>query len=111
MNTTPSADRAARRRFLRELAALWPLAKGSVAEVRKPCIRPRCPACAAGHKHRAVLFTYRDQGRTRCLYVPADLVATLRQAVANGRQLEQRLARLGRELIEAHRRTRRRPGR
>lgn len=94
--------------FLREVSALWPMAKGSVAEVRKPCVRPHCEACASGRKHLAHIFSYREQGRTRCLYVPADLVPRLREALANGRRLEQRLAQLGRDLVHEHREQRRR---
>jgi hypothetical protein len=97
---------SARNTFLKEVSALWPLAKGSLCEVRKPCIRPQCPACAAGRKHRAFLFTYREAGRTRCLYVPADLVPILRQAVCNARELEQCLSKLGRKLVESHRQQR-----
>jgi hypothetical protein len=92
--------------FLDELATLWPLAKGSVTEVRKPCIRPNCPACRAGRKHKAIFFSFPEGGRRRCRYVPAELAPVLRQAVANGRRLEQRLAELGVALLEAYRKDR-----
>src|SRR3989442_4246783 len=36
----------AQQRFLNKLLAFWPALKGSVAQVRKPCIRPDCRACA-----------------------------------------------------------------
>ncbi len=103
------ANEALRRALVKEINTLWPIAKGSVTEVTKPCIRPGCPACQRGDKHRAVIFTFRQDGKQRCLYVPQELVSLLRQAVENGRQLEQRLATLGEALILAHRRTRRRP--
>jgi hypothetical protein len=89
--------------FLEELAALWPLAKGSLTEVRKPCIRPNCPACKSGRKHPAWLFSFSQAGKRRCRYVPAELVATLRQALDNGRQLEHRLVELGVELLSRYR--------
>jgi hypothetical protein len=88
------------RAFLDELAGLWPLAKGSLAEVRKPCIRSNCPACRSGRKHPAWLFSFSQGGRRRCRYVPLDLVATLRQALDNGRQLERRLVELGAEWLQ-----------
>lgn len=94
------------RAFVEELAGLWPLAKGSLAEVRKPCIRPNCPACRDGRKHKALIFSFRLDGKQRCLYVPAELEADLRQALANGRQLERRLAALGEELIRRFRQER-----
>jgi len=106
MKTPVAADRALRTVFQTQVARLWPLAKGSVAEVRKPCVRPNCPACQQGRKHRAFIFTYREGGKTHCRYVPADLVAQLRAALRNGRELEQALVRLGPQLIEHHRRQR-----
>ena len=98
-NKLPSEQRA----FLDELAGLWPLAKGSLAEVRKPCIRANCPTCRDGRKHKALIFSLRIDGRQRCRYVPAELAGQLRQALANGRQLQRRLAELGEELIRRHR--------
>jgi hypothetical protein len=92
--------------FLDELAGLWPVAKGSLAEVRKPCIRPNCPACRSGKKHTALLFSFTQAGKRRCRYVPAELAPVLRQALANGRHLEQRLAELGEELLERYRQQR-----
>ncbi len=92
--------------FLLELKHRWPLAKGSLAEVRKPCIRPGCAACARGEKHPAFIFSFADQGRRRCMYVPRDLVPRLRQAIENGRWAEEQLHRMGVRLIEAHRQSR-----
>lgn len=89
--------------FLEELAGLWPLAKGSLAEVRKPCIRPNCPACQSGRKHPAWLFSFSQGGQRRCRYVPAELVPTLREALDHGRQLEKRLVQLGVELLTRYR--------
>ena len=99
--------------FVRDVAALWPVAKGSVALVRRPCIRANCPACRSGRKHAAWIFTFRQGGRQRCRYVPKDLAPLLRQAIANGRLLEARLTQAGVECIERHRqeRARRRAGR
>ena len=95
-----------REQFLADVARHWPLARGSLSEVRKPCIRPRCAACARGEKHPAFIFSLRADGRQRCLYVPRELVPRLRQAIENGRWMKEQLARLGVELIEAHRRQR-----
>lgn len=82
------------------------MAKGSLAEVRKPCIRPRCRACASGRKHPAFLFSFTEKGRRRCMYVPRDLVPLLREAIENGRWLEDQLKGMGKHLIENHRRRR-----
>jgi len=104
-NTHASSDCQA---FLKELARLWPLTKGSLAEVAKSCGRPACGACQRGTRHRAYLYTVTQRGQRRCLYVPEDLVPVLRQALANGRRLQERLADLGVALVEGRRRDRRR---
>lgn len=93
-------------RLLAEVARHWPMAKGSLTEVRKPCARPGCRACASGRKHPAFLFTFTEGGRRRCLYVPRALVPALRQAIANGRWMEDAMRRMGRWLVEEHRRRR-----
>jgi len=103
MATRSRFDAALQTQFLEQSAALWPALKGSLTEVRKPCIRPHCPACTQGHKHRAFLWTFTEQGRRRCLYVPAELVALLRQGLENGRQLEARLTALGPAWLRAWR--------
>ena len=71
-----------------------------MAEVRKPCVRAGCKACAEGRKHRAFILAYKEGGRRRCLYVPAEGVAALRTAIANGRRIEQLLSRVGAEMVK-----------
>jgi len=73
MPAHPRFDAALQAQFLEQLAALWPALRGSLTEVRKPCIRPHCPACARGDKHAAFLWTFTEQGRRRCRYVPVAL--------------------------------------
>ncbi len=92
--------------LLEELPRLWPLAKGSLTEVRKPCIRPNCPDCARGAKHPAFFFSFTENGKRRCRYVPRELAPVLRQALRNGRRLEKRISRLGPALLESYRRRR-----
>lgn len=92
--------------FLAQIGRLWPAAKGSVAEVRKPCIRAGCKACAEGRKHRAFILAYKEGSRRRCLYVPADRVPTLRAAIANGRRIEQLLSQCGAEMVKQARQSR-----
>jgi hypothetical protein len=96
----------AKARFLAEVSKLWPVARGSLSYVRKPCVHPNCQACARGDKHPSWIFSIYHQGKQRCLYVPEDLVATLRQAIANGRKVEQLLAEGGAALVYEHRRGR-----
>jgi len=105
MNTN-SADAVLRQNFVRQIEKLWPAIKGSLAQVRKPCIRPNCAACARGDKHAAFILSFTNQGRRRCLYVPVELVPRLRQALRNGRTLETLLSGLGPELVRQYRQQR-----
>ena len=90
-------------RFLDKLLPLWPALKGSLAQVRKPCIRPNCPACARGDKHPNYLLAFTQKGRRRCLYVPRAMVAVLKRALENGRRIEQLLYDMGPTLLQEYR--------
>ena len=91
------------RAYLEKVKSLWPAVKGSLTEVRKPCIRPNCKACASGIKHRAHLLSFTKDGRQRCRYVAREFVPELQKALQNGRQIEELMSRLGEELIEDYR--------
>ena len=106
MTHPKSYDSNLRQQFLRQLEKLWPAIKGSLAQVHKPCIRSSCAACARGDKHPAFILSFTDKGRRRCMYVPAELVPLLRQALRNGKALEALLYQLGPELLRQYRQQR-----
>ena len=89
------SDASVPQRFLEKLVPLWPALKGSLALVHKPCIRPHCRACASGVKHPNYLFTYTQNGKRRCLYVPRAMVPVLQSALKNGRHIERLLYQMG----------------
>lgn len=89
--------------FLQKLLPLWPALKGSLAQVRKPCIRPNCPACTSGRKHPNYLLAFTHKGKRRCLYVPLAMVPILKRALANGRRIEQILFEMGPALLREYR--------
>lgn len=89
--------------FLQKLLPLWPALKGSLAQVRKPCIRPNCQACARGDKHPNYLLAFTDKGKRRCLYVPLAMVPVIQRALNNGRRIEQLLYETGPALLREYR--------
>lgn len=99
-------DSQLRKQFHDQLLALWPALKGCLSEVRKPCIRPNCPACARGDKHPAFIFSFTEKGRRRCMYVPAKLVPRLQEGLVNGRKLEALLSEIGPTLLRLYRQER-----
>ena len=109
MNIKSDALPQLQQSFLAQLPALWPPLKGSLALVKKPCIRKNCPACARGDKHPAWIFSFTEGNRRRCMYVPKDLVPLLRQGLQNGRRLEQLLFALGPDLLRTYRQQRSKP--
>jgi hypothetical protein len=96
-------------RYERQIQELWPAAKGSLARIYKPCIRKTCPACARGDKHPAWILTVSQKGHRTCLYVPEALVPTVRQAIRNGRKLEELLSRMGGIIVKTYRQQRDNP--
>lgn len=103
MPTNNRFDTEVQKYFQGHLLPLWPALKGSLCEVRKPCIRPNCPACARGDKHPAFIFTFTEKGRRRCMYVPAQLVPLLQEGLENGRKLEALLSEIGPMLLRRFR--------
>ena len=97
------------KQWLEQWAALWPPLKGSLAQIKKPCIRKNCPACARGDKHPAWIFSFTEGRRRRCLYVPKELVPLFRQGLQQGRRLEKLMFALGPELLRAYRQQRDQP--
>jgi hypothetical protein len=106
MPTRSRFDAQLQAQFREQLATLWPVLRGSLSQVAKPCIRPDCPACARGDKHPAFLWTFTVAGRRRCLYVPAELVPLVQQGLENGRRLDAHLAALGPAWLRAWRQQR-----
>jgi hypothetical protein len=106
MKTNPDAGSLLQEKFLAQLPALWPPLKGSLALIKKPCIRKNCPACARGDKHPAWILSFTQDKRRRCMYVPKQLIPFLRQGIQNGRRLEQLLFALGPDLLRAYRQQR-----
>jgi hypothetical protein len=98
---THQADDGAMDAFLAKAAGLWPVAKGSLAQTRSPCTRKNCKECASGRKHPRLLFTFREEGRLRGMYVRPPQEKLLRQAIANGRELERLMTAAGRDLVLA----------
>ena len=93
--------------FRAQLARLWPAALGSLSLRRSPCVRARCQACATGEQHASYVLYGRTRGRRFAVYVPDDLAADVRQALANGRALQALLTEAGRRYTEARKRERR----
>ena len=85
--------------FVAQVAGLWPVAKGSLAQTRSPCTRKNCKTCVSGLKHPKMFYTFREEGRLRGMYVRPSHAQQVRRAIENGRELEKLLATAGRDLV------------
>lgn len=85
--------------FMAKVAGLRPVAKGSLTQTRSPCARKNCKACASGRKHPKLLFTFREGGRLRGMYVRPPHAEQVRRAIENGREVERLMVAAGRELV------------
>jgi hypothetical protein len=106
MRSSLSPDSDPKEFFFQQLPKLWPAIKGSIAQVRKTCLRPGCRACARGDKHPAYILSFAQDGKRRCMYVPKDLVPFFERALRNGRQIETLLSELGPALLQQQRQQR-----
>lgn len=88
-----------REKWTKKVANLWPIAKGSLREVRKSCSQKNCKGCLSGERHPAWLFTYYMDGRQHSKHVPKSEVETLKKALSNGRALERMILESGLRLL------------
>ena len=76
---------------LDRVAAAEPLLAGSLGLVHRACGTPSCRCHHGGPKHAAYQLTFKEQGRSRSVYVPKELVPEVRQWLAAQRRLNQLL--------------------
>jgi len=75
--------------FWATIRTVWPVAEGSLSLRKSPCIRKNCKACARGEGHRSYVLYGRRGKRRISIYVPEDLVSQVKEALENGRRLQQ----------------------
>jgi len=74
---------------------LSPVAAGSLSLRKSPCIRKNCPACASGVGHPSHALYGRRDGKRFSIYVPDELVPEVRDAIANGRRVQELVTEAG----------------
>ncbi len=90
----PNRHTQARQAALRHIAQLGPFLEGSLSTFKRP-------GCSLPGWH----LTFKARGHTRTLYVPMELVATVKQWTRNYRQLKgliRQVTRHSRALIHGH---------
>lgn len=91
---------SAKAEFMKKVKGLYPVAKGALSLVRKPCAHPdTCPACKCGDRHPAWIYVFRQDGKLKCLHVQPRHVEFFRTAIENGRKLESLILEEGLEVL------------
>jgi hypothetical protein len=96
---------------LRQLGSDQPILAASLAQVHKTCGQPSCACHHGGPKHSAHHLTVKEDGKTRTIYVPVDLLDDVRQWVEEHKRLKALLAEISQltlALVKGHVQQRRR---
>ena len=100
---------------LRKVAAAGPILAASLSFYAHRCGKSECRCHHGGPLHHTQHVTYKDDGKTRSVYVPKDLIPEVRAWIAQHRRLKTLLHEiqlLSLALIRTHvRHKRRRAGR
>lgn len=94
---------------LASLASVRPLVAASLVESLRTCGNPTC-RCASGDKHSGHALTFKEEGKTRSVYVPKDRVEEVRQWVEEHRRVKNILSEISQltvALLRAEARVRR----
>jgi hypothetical protein len=92
-------------RRLKQLVPAGPILAASLMQVNKRCGQPSCRCHHDGPLHQAYQVTFKEDGKTRTLYVPQDLLAEVRTWVQEYQRLKtltQEVSQLTRALIQGH---------
>lgn len=90
--------------ILKQIAHAGPMIQGSLATVGVTCGNPNC-RCSRGEKHVSHILNKKVQGRSKSLYVPKDLVETVREWVSEHRRVKRlmkEVSDLNEQIVRAH---------
>ena len=103
---------AQRQRVVQKVPPLEEVLRGSILKRLVRCGQPHC-RCAAGERHAATVLTVSfPGGRTEQLSLPAAVVPTVREWVANYQRwwaIIEKVSAINRELLRVQRRAGKRP--
>jgi len=98
---------------LKKVAATTPLLAATLSSYTHRCGRPACRCHHGGPLHQGQHLTCKEDGKTRFVYVPKDLLPEVRAWVAQHQRLKlllQEIHQLSLALVKTHSRHQRRKG-
>ena len=77
---------------LERIRKIKPFLQASLNITKKRCGNPRCRCAQEGSLHEVTLLTWKEDNRTRTLYVPKELRPEVERWVQEGKLLKQLVA-------------------
>jgi len=77
---------------LERLRKIKPFIQASLTITKKRCGNPKCRCAQEGPLHEAALLTWKEENRTRTLYVPVELRQEVEEWVQEGKLLKRLVA-------------------
>jgi hypothetical protein len=87
------------KRALERIRKIKPFVQASLTVTKKRCGNPRCRCAHEGPLHEVALLTWKEEKRTRTVYVPIELREEVERWVKEGKLLKRLVA----EVSEAQR--------
>lgn len=81
---------------LKRLRQIKPFVQGSLSLTKKRCGNPQCRCAQEGPIHEVSLLTWKEENRTRTLYVPIELRQEVDRWVQEGKLLKRLVAEMSR---------------
>ena len=77
-----------RRRLRKKIESIGPFVQGTVVSLQRICGSKNCACRRGGKKHPATLITWKENGKTKALYVPRKLEAQVKVWAQNYKKLK-----------------------
>jgi len=87
MKTTKQVLEAERRGLMRHLAKIGPVIGDTVVVVHRRCGKASCACHGDGPRHPAMYVTWKEEGKTKALYVPRAMEEEVARWAENHREL------------------------
>jgi hypothetical protein len=102
MNRKRAKLEAKRKKLVKQLLDLDPWIQGTVVETKRTCGSKGCACRHGGPKHPAMSLTWKEKGKTQCLYVPRQLKSEVKLWAQNYRRLKmtmEKITKVQRDII------------
>ena len=93
---------AKRKKLVSQLADIDPWIQGTVVQTKRICGSKGCACRHGGPKHPAMFLTWKEKGKTCCLYVPRRLESEVNLWAQNYRRLKmtmEKITKVQRDII------------